>query len=238
MATKKSMRKMKASALVFDVTLYPRSTIDGTHVSALVRALEGGEVLPPIHIDQNRRIIDGVHRWKAYQRRYGVAEAELVCEVHKYSSDSEAYIDALRRNSRHGKVITNSDLTFAIIKATEYDVTLEVIAKAIGVTVERVKTVTATKVLTIRGPGVVGEPKIPLKRSVRHLASLGGTITEEQGVVIGRAPGQSQDLLIRQVCDLMESDLIDWADESVATQLKRLLKLTTTIQARLQDVAI
>ena len=214
--------KILAIELIEDFGLYPRSTVDGAHVARLADVLEAGAKFPPILIDEQNRIIDGFHRRRAFLRVFG-DQVKVECKKQSYKDDKGAFLDALRLNAKHGKSITGSEQTGAIIKARNFKIEVDKIAFALGITQERVESISQTKITHIRTVRVGAEKKeIPLKRSVYHLSRDDRGVTEKQAEVIKSAPGQAQSLLLRQVNQLIEADLIDWKSEQVVSEMKRL----------------
>ena len=226
-------KKIKAVQLVEDFGLYPRSIVDSTHVTALVAALEAGETLPPIIVDQKNRVIDGFHRRRAALRFHG-DKAVMDCEVRTYKTEAAAFLDALRLNSRHGKGIVGSEQTGAVIKARILKIEPELIASAMAITVERVEKITTKKITYItpaRKLGVADE--IPLKGSVRHLSGNERGVNKKQAEAIKHAPGQPQSLLIRQLNELLEAALIDWENSRVVAGMKRLSENLTKFAGKI-----
>ena len=208
---------IKAVELIEDFSLYPRSKVDATHVQYLAHSLAAGETLPPLIVDQQNRLIDGFHRRRAYLRIFG--DKSTVCvERRKYKEDKEAFLDALRLNSRHGKGITGSEQTGAIIKANQFKIDHESIASAMGITSERYQVITRSKIAKIDD----SKMEIALKRSVMHLRRKGNKVSKSQVEAINSAPGQPQSLILLQINRLIESDLIDWDNEKVVNGFKRL----------------
>lgn len=228
------MQKMKVAELIEDFGLYPRSQVDGSHVQKLAEALLAGETLPPITMDESGRIIDGFHRRRATLRVYG-DDAEIEVEVRKYANNRERYLDALRLNARHGKGITGAELTGAILKAEHFKLKPKVVASALGIRTERVEKICQTKTAELRQAVTAHGKKIPLKRSVYHLA--GKTLTEPQAEAMDMLPGQPQPLLIQQLIRLTETNSVNLEDEQVVTGLVRLRELLIGLPLAMENVA-
>jgi len=209
--------KIKAALLIEDFSLYPRSKVDAIHVRNLAHSLEAGEQLPPLIVDQQNRLIDGFHRRRAHLRIFG-DEAIVSIKRIKYNGDKEAFLDALRFNSRHGKGITGSEQTGAIIKARELKIDPEAITSAMGITSEKYQIITKSKIAKIDN----SKMEVALKRSVAHISKQDKKISKCQVKAINSAPGQPQSLILLQINRLIESDLIDWDNEKVVNGFKRL----------------
>jgi len=224
-------KNVMVSLLIEDLDLYPRTSIDSSNVSRIADAISSGKKLPPIIADEKSgRVVDGVHRRRALLRLFG-DEAEYPVEYREYPTEQDLYLDAVRLNSPHGKPITGSDRTHAIIRAIDLGISDDAIADAIGVTVEKVTTIATIKAGTFSPPKRAGRGsvekvrRIPLKNSVRHLYGTDPNLTDDQVRVIDSSPGQSQWLLVRQLADLIEADLFDWHDERTVRELERLRNL-------------
>lgn len=212
--------KMKTAELVEDFQLYPRSQVDGSHVAKIVHAMEAGEKMPPIVIDEkSKRIIDGWHRRRATIRIHGDA-AEIDVISRSYKDEAEMYVDAAKLNARHGKGITGAEETGAILKAQRLNIDLDIIASALGITQERAEKITQTKVgkVTVVYGKKKKEEEIPLKRSVHHLKKL----TQKQADAMSIYPGQPQVLLVKQLNALIETGAIDLKHHGVVGELKKL----------------
>jgi len=228
------MEKTRVAELVEDFGLYPRSQVDGSHVQKLTEALLAGQKLPPIVVDESGRIIDGFHRRRAVLRVHG-DDADIEVEVRQYANDRERYLDTLRLNARHGKGITGAELTGAILKSEQFKLKPELVASALGIRTERVETIRQTKVAEVRQAVTAHGKKIPLKRSVYHLA--GKTLTKKQAEAMDMLPGQPQPLLIQQLIRLIETNSLDLDDERVVTGLARLGDLLVSLPLVTENVA-
>lgn len=228
------MQKIKVVQLIEDFGLYPRSQVDGSHVQKLAEALMAGETLPPIVVDESGRIIDGFHRRRAVLRVHGDS-AEIEVEIRQYANNKERYLDALRLNARHGKGINGAELTGAILKAEQFKLEPAVVASALGIRTERVKKIHQTKVAEVKQAVTAYGKKIPLKRSVVHLA--GKTLTKPQAEVMDMLPGQPQELLIQQLIKIIETGSLDLDNEKVVTRLLRLRELLMSLSLAIEKVA-
>lgn len=127
------MQKVLLSQCVVDMTIYPRESVDAQHVSELARAVESGAELPPIVLCKNsKRVVDGVHRLRAYKKLFG--DEHAVKAVFKnYSSDREMFIDAMRYNAIHGKRLTHSDRQHCLTVADRFRIGTKSLADALQV---------------------------------------------------------------------------------------------------------
>jgi hypothetical protein len=211
---KGATQTIKVSKLILDYDFYPREQIQSYHVNELVQALDAGVVLPPIVVDKKtKRVVDGFHRVRAYQRFYG-ADAEIPATLKEYESEATMYLEAMAFNSAHGRPLSTYDKARCIARAEELELQPEVVAKALNTTVERITELRAERIAFYEKKPVV------LKRTAIHLA--GTELEKEQLEYNVRAGGMQQTFYINQVIAMLEADAVDWDDEKTVKALKRL----------------
>jgi len=208
---------IKVSKLVLDYDLYPREQIQSYHVNELVQALEAGVALPPIIVDKKtKRVVDGFHRVRAYQRFYG-ADAEIPATSKEYESEAAMYLEAMALNSAHGRPLSTYDKARCIARAEELKLEPAVVAKALNTTVERIAELKAERI------AFYDQKPVVLKRTTAHLA--GSELEKEQLEYNVRAGGMQQTFYINQVIAMLEADVVDWDNGKVVNALKRLYDL-------------
>lgn len=218
------MKSIPVAELVFDATLYPRASIDRQHVSDLAEAISAGAKLPPIIIDgKSKRIIDGVHRSKAYARLYG-EQYEVEVVEKKFISEGEMLAEAVKLNAGHGRTLSRFDRVHCLLMADKVGLTIEAIAGAMSMTLESAVELTRDRVGTLTTSH--SATQIPLKRTVRHMA--GGKITSGQAEANRKLGGMSQTFYVNQVLLLLRNDMVDWSDE---TMINRLVELRDMLVA-------
>ena len=160
--------KMKALELIVDWALWPRyeaNELDSTNVSRMKEALRAGIELPPIVADaKSFRIIDGVHRQKAYLAVYGEG-AEIEVILRKYKNDGEMYLDAARLNTIQGLPLSPKDKVHVILVGRRMKLPLAKIAEALGMRKEK-----ANDLLEKRTATTSKGEKIPLAAGAIRLA--------------------------------------------------------------------
>jgi len=205
---------MKVSELILDYELYPRERIEPFNVTQMVEALNAGRELPPVIIDRkSRRVVDGFHRVRAYQKLYGL-DAEIPVEVRDYKDDAQMFADAVRLNASHGRQLSTYDRARCIAKAEALKLEPEVISSVLNMTLERIGEMKAQRFATYKM-----EPRV-LKRTTAHLA--GKELTDEEAEYNIKAGGMHQTFYINQVIAMLEADTVDWESEKVVNTLKRL----------------
>jgi len=220
-------KTIKLSELVLDFDLYPRAQVDSTHVRHLKDAIEAGETLPRIIADaKSKRLVDGVHRYKAYVAVLGL-EAELEIEVRSYKSDGELFADAVRLNARHGRGLSPYDRVRCINQGEMIGLTVDQISGALGLTVERV-----SEIRLGRSATTADGKNVTLKSTARHLS--GRKVTKKQVKANEKAGGMNAAFYVNQVINLIEGDLIDWENDYLAQQFAELKRVVENLDIVIQ----
>jgi hypothetical protein len=208
-------RTLPLAKLVEDMALYPRHVVDDIHVARLVEALRAGAQLPPVIAEaKSNRIVDGWHRVRAYRKFLG-PEASIDVEVRTYKNEADLLADAIRLNSAHGRPFDRVDQVRIVHLAEETGLPTEVVSRLLQVTTDRVLKLRVRVAHAKDGPR-----KIPLKRSVAHLA--GETFTPAQETAHASAPGTSYLLVARQLTDGLRFGFVRREDERMADALREL----------------
>ncbi len=84
--------------------------------------------LPPIEIDQDDRILDGVHRYLAHKQ---AGRDEIHVKVFTYENDADAAEHAIRSNVAHGVPLTPEEIKQACIRLCESGLSNRKIAKIV-----------------------------------------------------------------------------------------------------------
>lgn len=214
---------IKASWLVEDFDLYPRGDVDGSHVLSLVQAIESGVSLPPVvACKKTKRIADGFHRRRALMRFHG-DDVTIPVVLKAYKNDAELYAEAMMANSAHGRRLTSVDFSRAMTKGRALGMDDATIAKCLHLTIDKVTE------LVIDRSAKCGRITVPIKRTISHMA--GKVLTKEQSAANDKLSGMNQAFYANQLITLIESDLLDKADERLIERLRVLHGLLDAILA-------
>ena len=205
-------RNVKVGELVLDFNLYPRHQVDSTNVKLLATALEAGAEFPRIIVEgKSLRVVDGFHRDKAYFRAFG-PDHEIEVECRTYGSDAEMFLDCVELNAAHGKQLSPFDRARILIRADEFRITVDQLAGALHLTVDRAKDLMVRK--TAMGNG---SKPVVLKNTLKHLA--GSRLSKKQKEGNDRAGGMNQLFYLNQVINLINNDLLDMDNENICKAL-------------------
>lgn len=221
--------------LIEDWSLYPRHQVDPTHVADLARALRASQPLPPPIVDAaSKRIVDGIHRARAWRRVLGATGAVLV-ELRHYDSEQDMLLDAIRLNAVHGRRLGKDDRVRCVALAEERHIAPERIAVALCVEAEVIPTLRVRIASAPEQdlPGTIsGTAKVALKGSVLHLE--GRQLTPEQVRGTMSAPGTSYTLLAQQLCEALECGLCNLGSARFWALMDRLHETWADVRQREQ----
>ena len=218
------MKTYKLAELILDFDLYPRGKVDSQHVANMVASLEAGAEMPPLVIDKKtKRVADGFHRWRAYERVYDL-DYEVTCIEKTYKDDGELFLDAMRYNSAHGRALTPHDMTHCLIKAKSFKLSDHLVGEALHLTTGRIKGLRSTRI-----GNVSGRP-IALKHTIQHLA--GHRLTKKQEAANKKLSGMNQLFYVNQLIELIENDLIDGNNDKLSAGLQKLRGLLDAVSAK------
>lgn len=209
------IKKIAASKLVEDTDLYPRNRVDETHVSDLVKALAAGKALPPIVADTKFRIVDGYHRRRAHLKHFG-PDAVVDVDVRRYATDAEAFKEAVELNAHHGRKLDAHDRTRIINRMRELEFDTQTIALTLHIPEQEVQVYAMRVVIAPSGDAV------PAKRGMKHMH--GKPVTEEQIKVLQSVRSAEAGRLCLELTRLLDSGLVDLADDVVRDRLGVLAK--------------
>jgi len=98
------MKKIiKVSDVIFREDLYPRIE---HRQDLIVKYAESIDYLPPIEINQDNILIDGFHRWKAYQM---IEKKQIEVKVVNTTSEKALKKLAYKKNSNHGWQLSSKE---------------------------------------------------------------------------------------------------------------------------------
>lgn len=221
--------KVKVCELVEDMEVYPRAVVDDVHVADLLYALEAGAELPLIIVEEStKRIVDGMHRKRMWQRKLG-PEGEITVEARVYAGDSELFLDAARLNSHAVRKLARSDQVRVVVFAQRLGVQDSDIASALSMPVERVQELAVRVVISTEGES------IPSKRGLEHMQ--GNQVTPEQLAALRARRGIT---IHRQVAELrrdITAGCANLADPKVCHALLDLADLILRTVPRVESVA-
>lgn len=207
-------KTMPAAELVIDFNIYPRHHVDRTNVRAIKEAIVSGEELPAVVADAaSLRVIDGVHRVTG---NLEIDEnARIKVALVDYADEGEMFLDAVRRNARHGVKLSNYDRARVIHVAERLGIDDDAVAGALATTVD----VTARLKAARTAYDDKGKP-VQIKRAARHLA--GSKLSQKQKRANERSQGWPLYFHCEQIINAIEGDLVDWTDERNTEALGRL----------------
>jgi|SRR5215471_612278 len=221
------MPKVAIAKITIDESIYPRSSVSDFNVSRLRSALKTGAKLPPLLVEAKfYRLVDGRHRYEAYQLE-NIKTIEVIEKV--YATEADLFADAVRANIGHGEPLDSFNVRNAIIRLTEYGYDREKISDVVRLTVEQIERIE-------RGFAAHEDGKpLALKGGLNHLK--GRVLNKEQIQVNRHYSGGKAVFYVRQLCELIETDM--WPDQSAAftAEMDRLTTLWRAIREPKKEAA-
>ncbi len=217
------MPRVKLSSLVLDYNLYPRTELDAVNTRRIIEAIRLGRRLPPIVADRkSKRVIDGFHRHRGYSMVEG-PDAEVMVEWEEYGSENDMYLDAIRRNSVHGKPLTPLDRDRCLLHADELKIDRVTAAAALGITKTTLGDIEKRRFA--EGP----RGALVVKGSVSHLADKHLTAVQEEANE--HAGGFAQVYYVDQVINFIEGELLPEENVRLYERLRYLHELLGRVKA-------
>lgn len=133
-----TLTKIRTSEIIYREDLYPRFSPDAKRIQQYSESIE---MLPPIEISQGNILIDGYHRWKAFET---AKETEIPCRIINVASENELYYLAIKTNALHG-IQLSSDEKENICNRLYKTVPDEQIWKMLSISEKTFRTYTRTK---------------------------------------------------------------------------------------------
>lgn len=222
------MPKAKLETLIRDYNFYPRTEVSSTHVSQMILAIQAGDTLPPIQADKKtKRIIDGFHRYEAYQRlRWEDAPVDWI----NCKDDQHFYALAVEANASHGRPFSPFDRAKIRTRAEELGFTIDRVSQILRMPIESLAVQKEAKF----GKDSKGNP-VPLKRTIMWKA--GQTLTARQIKTNEKLGGMNAAYYANQLSELLEADLINWGEDGLISALSRLYEHLQHHSASLKKAA-
>src|SRR4029077_5092037 len=198
------MSRLALADIVIDESIYPRSGVSDYNVNRMILALKAGSQLPPILVQsKTNRLVDGGHRYEAYQRQ-GLKSIDATKK--SYANEADVYADAVKQNTGHGEPLDQFSIRAAIIRLTQYGHERGGISDIVRLPVEQIEKLERGFAQTQSG-----EP-VALKGGLSHLK--GHTLDDEQMKVNKHYSGGKAIFYVRQLSELLQNYM--WPDRSPA----------------------
>lgn len=221
--------KVKLSELIEDFDIYPRHSVDSSHVSELARAIQAGEDLPLVIVDKKtKRIVDGFHRTRAWRKVLGRG-GEIEADLRSYASEKDLLKEAIERNARQGRKLDQQDRSRSALLLERHGVTVKEIAVTLATTEQRVQELINVRVVFVKPSqdepdGTVSPPeKQPGKPPAYPQAgNPPPVLTPEQYKVMRSSSGWRTAQTVTQLTRELESGLVDVSAPGLREKLLRL----------------
>lgn len=134
MSHQAEIKTVKLSDIIFDEVIYPRGEHDPALVQRYAEVIDEIEAAQKfIAISSDMKLLDGKHRWLAYQKAYGEKEREIRTLVYDVTAPHEQLKLAAKLNSDHGWQLTDEDKEHTAKGLYAYGMSYDEIAIALSV---------------------------------------------------------------------------------------------------------
>lgn len=211
---------VKVGDLVIDHDLSPRSAMNFTHVGVLKNALLSGVAFPPIVAERStRRIVDGLHRYKAYTQLWGEGH-EIEVDFRDYANDNDLWMAAVEANNSHGLAYSTYDRRRILVEAEKRGISREVISSAIRMPVEKADKKIADGSAFVKTPAG-GRERVPLHTGLKPLA--GHLLTKKQEEANTQSSMKAE-YHCEALVALLRAGLLSWCSKTVRAAVMALHK--------------
>jgi hypothetical protein len=213
--------------IVLDDSIYPRNGTSDIHVSRLVASLKLGGKLPPMIVEASTmRLVDGRHRYKAYEH---LEISKVSVEQKVYSTEADLFADCVRCNIAHGEPLDQYSVRAAIVRLEKYGYTRDRISDVVRMPIE-----TLEKIERGFAANESGEP-VALKGGLSHLS--GAVLSAAQLNVNRHYSGGKASFYARQLSELLENNMWPERSQSFAHQMDRLVSLWAAVDRGSEEAA-
>jgi hypothetical protein len=213
---------IKTGDIVFDDKIYPRNKPSWILSHEYSEKIKTGIKFPPIIVGKYRNkkyLIDGYHRLSAYMTN---SIDFIECEIRKYDSKEEMFIDSVKANATHGRPFTFQEKIGIVVRLEKIKVDMNTISKIIGISSSNIKRFKAERVTTNpKGESIVVKPQF------KHLVEAG--LDEEQTEANYSMIGMGENQIIEKVLMMVESGATNVDNKIIRRKLKKLYKVLKNI---------
>lgn len=131
---KPEIKTVKLSDIIFDEVIYPRGEHDPVLVQRYAEVIDEIEAAQKfIAITPDMKLLDGKHRWLAYQKAFGNNGQEIQVFVYNVTTPHEQLKLAAKLNSDHGWQLTEADKEHTAKGLYAYGMSYDEIATTLSV---------------------------------------------------------------------------------------------------------
>jgi hypothetical protein len=211
---------VKVGELLIDHNISPRAGMDFTHVGVLKNALLAGVAFPPIIAERStRRIVDGLHRYKAYTQLWGEGH-EIEVDFRDYADETELFLAAVEANNAHGLRYSTYDRRRILVEAEKRGISRDIISSALKMPVEKADKKIADGSAFVKTPAGERE-RVPLRTGMKKLAGRDLSKKQEEA---NKKTGMKAEYHCEALIALLRAGLLTWGSRNVVAMCGSLHK--------------
>ena len=206
------------------IELYPRQPNDWLTTYRYQQAMLSGTKFPDICVAEREGryiLVDGAHRLEANKKN---GKNQIEAEVLSGLTDKEIYIEAVRRNTEHGKQLSQYELANIIQRLQDMKITREGISEITHIPEDKISNFVSQRV-TKDWEG----NSVTLKRVVKHLSNVGRIRHSE---LVEELTGANPQLkMLQDLNSMIKNNWIDLNNPKIVEELEKLYQLLKKIIA-------
>jgi len=210
---------LKIEDINIEEEYYPRTKCYWQTSYKYSQIMQAGTEFPPIEVAVIRRrfyLVDGRHRMEAHKlNKEEFIQAVINPNIRNFK---QLYIEAVKRNVKHGEPLTVQDRTKIALKLQKMNFKDVEISRLIGVPVQKLE-----KYIADRVTNTVTGKTITLKPATSHVKDE--LVSENVEYAQENLSGIPQTKLLDDIIDLLDSSLIDLNNEKVVEKLGKIKEL-------------
>jgi hypothetical protein len=219
------MNTIQISELVLDFEVYPRNDVSSQQVASLCDAIEIGDPVPPILVDQkSKRVVDGFHRVRAYER---LKRDTIPATFKTYPNEAALFADAVRFNATHGRPFDTYDRQRCVQRLFAYKIKPEGIAEALRISPGKVGEILKGFAATTAGT------TIPMKQGLMGVERI-RPLTQQQVKANESYSGMQPTFHANQLSMILEANLFP-KKENFFAAMDRLCELWGDVRSKYKD---
>jgi len=213
------------SDVVFDEKIYPRTHPYWQTSYDYANSLRSGAVFPPIVLALHNGkliLVDGKHRTDAFKQ---CKRKTIPAEVHTDWDENKIFVESIKRNIAHGKVLSPFEKRKCILKLREMKLSNEDISDLIQIPQEKIQHFVGQRLISSTTGDLINFEIV--KSGMKHLAGKGFSDIEIQNIseIQRDISTGNQVTLLKQLVNLLENDMINLDHKVIQQNINKLSEL-------------
>lgn len=186
--------------------------LNGMTLDTYVGALANGAVFPPIAVETGSlRLLDGLHRLRAWQKHEGRLDIQVPVLLHHCATEADALLIAAAGNATHGSRWNSTDEVRLIALAERAGIDPAVFGRVLSIPPVRYQQLSTRRWINEETGAV-----IPVKTSLSHLV---GQVPTPAMLQMNKIASLSVARQARDITKHLQAGTVDWENKETVTAL-------------------